>query len=178
MPADGEDALRETIARCLGVPMRASIRGDALLASPFAVGTLAGAAVAAFADAVTDLTRGVAPEGLPAIVHRDRCATWFRSALIPDGWSPPPPWDPIAGDYRGADGWIRLHTNAPHHRAAALRVLGVPPERDAVAAAVAALPVAALEADGGGGRRMRRAHADGRRLGGLARGRRGGRASR
>src|SRR5262249_39149854 len=34
-------------------------------------------------------------------------------------------WDPLAGDYRSADGWIRLHTNYPHHRAAALRVLGV-----------------------------------------------------
>ncbi len=42
----------------------------------------------------------------------------------------------VAGDYRAADGWIRLHTNAPHHRDAALAVLGTPPEREAVAAAV------------------------------------------
>jgi hypothetical protein len=48
----------------------------------------------------------------------------------------PSPWDPIAGDYRAADGWIRLHTNAPHHRAAVLRVLGVAGERDAVGDAV------------------------------------------
>lgn len=34
-------------------------------------------------------------------------------------------WDAIAGDYRCADGWIRLHTNAAHHRAAALKVLGL-----------------------------------------------------
>ncbi len=34
-------------------------------------------------------------------------------------------------------GWIRLHTNAPRHRAAALRVLGVEAEREHVAAAVA-----------------------------------------
>ena len=34
-------------------------------------------------------------------------------------------WEPIAGDYATADGWIRLHTNAPHHRAAAVSVLCV-----------------------------------------------------
>lgn len=45
-------------------------------------------------------------------------------------------WDPIAGNYPTADGWIRLHTNLPRHRAAALGVLGVAPERDKVAAAV------------------------------------------
>jgi hypothetical protein len=44
---------------------------------------------------------------------------------------------PIAGDYEARDGWIRLHTNALHHRAAALRVLGTPEERDAVITAVA-----------------------------------------
>jgi crotonobetainyl-CoA:carnitine CoA-transferase CaiB-like acyl-CoA transferase len=59
-------------------------------------------------------------------------------ALTPVGWSIPSPWDPIAGDYATADGgWIRLHTNAPHHRAAALRVLGAAGEREQVAAAVA-----------------------------------------
>src|SRR2546427_4427986 len=31
--------------------------------------------------------------------------------------------------------WIRLHTNAPHHRAAALAVLGAPANREAVATA-------------------------------------------
>jgi hypothetical protein len=44
-------------------------------------------------------------------------------------------WDPIAGDYRTRNGWIRLHTNAPHHRAAALAVLQVASTKDAVAAA-------------------------------------------
>lgn len=43
----------------------------------------------------------------------------------------------MAGDYRTVDGWIRLHTNAPHHRDAALSVLDAPIEREAVAAAVA-----------------------------------------
>src|SRR5438093_562842 len=30
-------------------------------------------------------------------------------------------WDPVAGDYPTADGWVRLHTNYPWHRSAALR---------------------------------------------------------
>jgi hypothetical protein len=43
-------------------------------------------------------------------------------------------WDPIAGNYRAEDGWIRLHTNYPYHRAAVERVLGAD-DRAAVAAA-------------------------------------------
>src|SRR5262245_51108582 len=54
-------------------------------------------------------------------------------------------WDPLAGDYRTADGWIRLHTNYPHHRAAALHVLGVTPDRAAVTALVARRPGQELE---------------------------------
>ena len=70
-------------------------------------------------------------------VDRARASAWFGMTLAPVGWELPSPWDPIAGDYRCRDGWIRLHTNAPHHRAAALSVLGTPAGRDAVAAAVA-----------------------------------------
>jgi hypothetical protein len=58
-----------------------------------------------------------------------------------------------AGDYRAGDGWIRLHTNAPHHREAALRVLGCKGERDAVTETVSgwsgeALETAIIEAGG------------------------------
>ncbi|MFD2204732.1 CoA transferase [Kiloniella antarctica] len=49
---------------------------------------------------------------------------WFDMTLRPKAWKLAPAWDPIAGDYRAKDGWIRLHTNAPLHRAAALSVLG------------------------------------------------------
>ena len=46
-------------------------------------------------------------------------------------------WDPIAGDYRGVDGWIRLHTNYSSHRAAVLDALWVgDADREAVAARV------------------------------------------
>ena len=45
-------------------------------------------------------------------------------------------WDPFAGDYATVDGWIRLHTNAPHHREAALAVVGEAGDKARVAAAV------------------------------------------
>jgi len=62
---------------------------------------------------------------------------WFGFSLRPDGWKLPAPWDPIAGDYPTRDGWVRLHTNAPHHRDVALAVLGVPPNKDDVTRTVA-----------------------------------------
>lgn len=30
-----------------------------------------------------------------------------------DGNRPPPLWDPLAGAYQTADGWVRIHTNFP-----------------------------------------------------------------
>jgi CoA-transferase family III len=56
-------------------------------------------------------------------------------------------WDPIAGAYRAADGWVRLHTNFRAHRAAAVRVLGLTGEIDgaAVAGAVARWRAVTLE---------------------------------
>ena len=82
-------------------------------------------------------------------------------------------WDPLAGDYRAADGWIRLHTNYPHHRAAALLVLGATAERSAFASAVAWRSAQELEtavvAAGGVAAALRsrdewRAHAHGARV--------------
>jgi crotonobetainyl-CoA:carnitine CoA-transferase CaiB-like acyl-CoA transferase len=45
-------------------------------------------------------------------------------------------WEPLSGDYRTSDGWIRLHCNVAHHAEAACRALGVAAHRDAVAAAL------------------------------------------
>jgi crotonobetainyl-CoA:carnitine CoA-transferase CaiB-like acyl-CoA transferase len=83
------------------------------------------------------------------ISHVDRrlASMWFAWSLRPQGWEVPPAMDPIAGDYEGRDGWIRLHTNAPHHREAALKVLGCAPDREAVARAVATRTIDDLEAD-------------------------------
>lgn len=70
------------------------------------------------------------------IVNRKLASAWFARSIYPLGWTLPSPWDPIAGDYPTRDGWIRLHTNAPHHRAAALSVLKTDTSADRVAAAV------------------------------------------
>jgi hypothetical protein len=67
-------------------------------------------------------------------------------SIKPVGWTLPSPWDPIAGDYPAADGWIRLHTNAPRHRTAALHVLNCAAERSIVAEAVKPWSAEALEA--------------------------------
>jgi crotonobetainyl-CoA:carnitine CoA-transferase CaiB-like acyl-CoA transferase len=63
-------------------------------------------------------------------------SAWFATSIRPVGWTLPSAWDPIAGDYRTRDGLVRLHTNAPHHRAAALAVLDTDNSPESVTAAV------------------------------------------
>ncbi len=115
--------------------------GRGSLPSVFAVSDLAAASVAAAAVAVAELIGvGWGPGQRPGVeVDRRLASLWFASSLRPQGWRVPPAWDAVAGDYPTRDGWIRLHTNAPHHRAVALHVLEVPseaPERAVVASAV------------------------------------------
>jgi hypothetical protein len=118
--------------------------GTGDLPSCFPVSDFASACVGAAALAAAEAAN---PGGDPARVTVDRrlASLWYGFSIRPEGWTMPGPWDPIAGDYATADGWIRLHTNAPHHRQAALAVLGVVPEREAVAAAVARWQAARLE---------------------------------
>ena len=90
--------------------------------------------------------------------------------LLVDGRAPQL-WDPVAGDYPTSDGWVRLHTNYPSHRLAALRPLGLPPgaARAAVAAAVAgAVPVRRRGGGRGGGRGRRGLAHPGRMVGARA----------
>lgn len=106
-------------------------------------------AVASVASAGMALAEWLAPDGsdCPVVVDRRLASLWFGMTLQPQGWTIPPPWDPIAGDYLAGDGWIRLHTNAPHHRAAALAVLGTPADKAAVTAAVSGWIADTLEAE-------------------------------
>jgi len=130
--------------------------GSDSLPSIFAVTAFASAAIGAAALAVSELVAAVA-DAPPVIVDRRLASLWFGMSIKPVGWTLPSPWDPIAGDYLAADGWIRLHTNAPRHRTAALHVLNCIAERSIVAEAVKrwsaeALETAAVEA--GGARRQ------------------------
>ena len=111
----------------------------------FAVSDLAAAAVAAAGAAVAQLV-AARFGALPRVTMSRRLSSlWFGRSIRPDGWKLPRPWDRIAGDYPTADGWIRLHTNAPHHRDAALSVLGVSADKSEVARAVVNWSADALE---------------------------------
>ncbi|WP_087018540.1 CoA transferase [Thaumasiovibrio subtropicus] len=64
---------------------------------------------------------GTSPQ---ANVNRSLVDQWCMSSVMPQGWSLPSEWDAFARDYQTRDGWIRLHTNAQHHRERAIAVLG------------------------------------------------------
>lgn len=108
---------------------------------------VSGLATASIGTAGLMLARLSSKGGSPPPVSVDRrlASFWFGSTVRPQGWEMPPAWDPIAGDYRTKDRWIRLHTNAPHHRAAALSVLGEHSDRAGVEPAVANWEGADLE---------------------------------
>lgn len=143
---DAETRLRARFAEELGLPeTTVRITGDATLDSAYPVSDLATASIATAGAAAAQLAAVLGAGDVSVGVDRGLADTWFGYALTPVGWTIPAPWDPIAGDYAALDGWIRLHTNAPHHRAAALRVLRVEGERDHVATAVAAWSAAELE---------------------------------
>ncbi|MCF4994355.1 acyl-CoA transferase [Pseudomonas syringae] len=119
--------------------------GTGALPSAFAVTDLACASMAAAGQAVGELIHQQTGS-LPALeVDRRLASFWFATSLRPIGWSVPPLWDPVAGDYATQDGWIRLHTNAPHHRTAAESVLGACADRAAMAEKVAQWASADLE---------------------------------
>ncbi|AWN49665.1 acyl-CoA transferase [Methylobacterium terrae] len=165
--ADGSafGALLGGIGQALGLeaPHPVTVTGTGALPSVYPVSDLAAASVAAAGLALAELVEARFGRRPAVTVDRRLAAQWFSRSLAPQGWEPPPLWDPVAGDYRSADGWIRLHTNAPHHRDAALAVLGAVPERAAVAGAVARWRAdeleAAVVAQGGCAAAMRAAEA-------------------
>lgn len=116
----------------------------------FAAGAVAAAGVAA--ARLLAARRDIPPAGV-TIDTRAACAAFAAEGLFtPIGWPRPELWDPIAGNYRTSDGWIRLHTNYPYHRAVAERVLGGQ-DRDAIEKAAAGWPGEELQAaivDAGG----------------------------
>jgi hypothetical protein len=119
----------------------------AVLPAYFDVTGLATASVAAATLAAAEFlaAREVSRPRPVSVDSRAACAAFAGEGLFtPVGWSRPELWDPVAGNYRASDGWIRLHTNYPYHRAAVEAVLGAS-GRDAVAAAVARWTAGDLE---------------------------------
>ncbi|MEL6325158.1 MAG: CoA transferase, partial [Pseudomonadota bacterium] len=142
-------AFTDAITEALSAPMVLPsgdieiLEAGATLPSVFPVSDLVEATVAAATRELLGLTRR---PGHLAQLDRTLANAWFGMTLQGKGWSPPSPFDAVSGDYQTKDGWIRLHTIAPHHRAAALSVLDTSPDRDAVANAVATWSAQDLEA--------------------------------
>ena len=117
-----------------------AIVGGGKLPSAYGVTELAVASIGAAGQA---LARAIGHGDV--VVDRRLASLWFDMTLQPQGWDMPSVWDSVAGNYRAADRWIRLHTNAPHHRQAALKVLECTEDRAAVADAVARWQAEELE---------------------------------
>ncbi len=128
----------QEILSALQLDRNAEIIGDALLPSCFSVSPLAAASIGAVGCAISTLINdlGYAASAPKSVVDQTLASRWFSLSIQPIGWDLPPIWDAIAGDYKTKDGWIKLHTNLPHHRAAALSVLGVEAVREKVTDAV------------------------------------------
>jgi crotonobetainyl-CoA:carnitine CoA-transferase CaiB-like acyl-CoA transferase len=110
-----------------------------VLPSAFDVTGLATSAVAAASLGAAHLLAARRESAPPSVSvdSRHASAAFAAEALFtPIGWTRPPTWDPLAGNYRAGDAWIRLHTNYTHHRRAVEQVLGAR-DRDAVHAALA-----------------------------------------
>ncbi|HUI99480.1 MAG TPA: CoA transferase [Usitatibacter sp.] len=145
------EALLAQVWRSLGgdarAPERVAFSGEPALASRFEVSALAAATSGAAALAAAELwaARG-AGERQVLVDHRLADAAFACERLFaPQGWELARVRDPLTGDYRAADGWIRLHMNYSYHRDAALSVLGASRDPAHVRDAVAKHAAQALE---------------------------------
>lgn len=112
-----------------------------VLPGPYRVAHAAARCVQGVTEAAAELLRDRGTEPGPVSVDLRHAAAAFRSErhVLVDGVSPGDTWAPLSGDYRAADGWVKLHCNYPHHEAAVRAVLG-----DEVAAEVARRPAVAV----------------------------------
>lgn len=111
---------------------------EAQLPSSFRVAAAAQVSVAATGLAAAEIWKLRSGQGQDVAVDMRHAVVECRSEryLRVDDKPPPPAWDAIAGVYKARDGFVRLHTNFPHHRDAVCKVLNCKAERDAVQAAL------------------------------------------
>ena len=115
------------------------LEGDeAQLPSSFRAAAAAGVGVAASGLAAAEIWKARSGQRQDVAVDLRHAVVECRSEryLRVDGKPPPPAWDAIAGVYKSRDGFVRLHTNFPHHRDAVCKVLNCKAERDDVQAAL------------------------------------------
>ena len=136
---DRTPVIRQTIESSLDAAGLSSAgftaKPQAGLRSWFDVTGLAAASIGAACAEISALANPDASQEDTQVDPR-LASLWFGMSIKPVGWELPPIWDAIAGLYQTSDGWIRLHTNAPHHKQAALEVLACDADRTAVATAV------------------------------------------
>jgi hypothetical protein len=121
---------------------------DPVLPTPFRIGAAGAAALAASGLAATELWRARTGRRQRVTVDLRQATAALRSSqyIRLAGTGVSSARNTIMGFYPTRDGrWSYLHCNFPNHRAAALRVLGVAEDRDAVARAVATWNAADLE---------------------------------
>jgi crotonobetainyl-CoA:carnitine CoA-transferase CaiB-like acyl-CoA transferase len=121
---------------------------DPILPTPFRIGETAAATLAAVGLAVNDLWELRTGRRQRIAVDARRATASLRSGhyLKVDGAPVSPAPNPIMGNYPAKNGrWSYIHANFPNHRAAALKVLGVPEDPAAVAKAVAQWDALELE---------------------------------
>jgi hypothetical protein len=132
---------------------------DPILPTPFKITETASAALAVVGLAVADLWELRTGRRQNLSINTRQATASLRSTryLRLDGAKVNTERNTVMGFYPARDGrWSYLHCNFPHHRAAAMKVLGVPEERSAVAKAVAdwdalELEEAIIAAGGAGG---------------------------
>ena len=132
---------------------------DPILPTPFRIGEAASASLAAIGVAVSDLWELRTGRRQEVNVETRRATASLRSGryVTLDGAAAAGERNSVAGVYPAKNGrWSYLHCNFPNHRAAALGVLGVEEDRDAVRRAVAQwdaleLEEAIIAANGAGG---------------------------
>jgi crotonobetainyl-CoA:carnitine CoA-transferase CaiB-like acyl-CoA transferase len=141
-------ALRELLG-IAGIDGAAAIEGaDPVLRTPYRVGTAGAASLAAVGIAAAGLWKLRTGRRQQVTVDLRAAAASLRSGLYLriDGKPPKAIWDPFSLFYPVKDGrWVRFHCNYPHHRAAALRVLGVGEDVEAAKRAAASWDGLALE---------------------------------
>jgi crotonobetainyl-CoA:carnitine CoA-transferase CaiB-like acyl-CoA transferase len=132
---------------------------DPILPTPFRIGETSAAALAAVGLAVCDLWALRTGRRQEIELETRQATASLRSGhyLKMDGAQVSTERNTIMGVYPARNGrWSYLHCNFPNHRAAALSVLGVPEDREAVRRAVAQwdaleLEEAIIAAKGAGG---------------------------
>lgn len=119
----------------------------ATFSSAFAVSELAATSTGLATQAAADLLAASSPDMIlpPVTVNVRLASRWFQQSFCPLNRAAPALWDLFAGDYQSRDGWIRLHTNAAHHRQAMERVLGRYADRPALARQVRQWQASELE---------------------------------